>query len=246
MNISDDWKYTDIHTHIMPGIDDGASDMDEVMKITEMAYNEGIRAIFATPHYGKWNPNYDKDNALSIFNDMKEHIQSKYDDMDLYIGNELYYSTNTVKDLKEGKASTMAGTDYVLVEFSANEDHERIYAGLKTLVIEGYRPILAHTERYVALQKKLPEVRSLVDMGAYIQVNTRNFLKGSLDKRAAWSKKLLKNDLIHFVASDCHDSRARTPVMKSAIEKMLDIAGKEAVECIVSTNVNKLMANQYI
>lgn len=239
-------NYTDIHSHLIPGVDDGAADMAESLKMAKMAYKEGVRRIIATPHYGIFNPDYDSDKAKEKFDKMKAEIVSKYSDMEVFMGNELYYSPGVIKDLKDGKAMTMAGTDYILVEFWSGESYNRIYDGLKAAVVEGYRPILAHTERYEHLYKDIESVRRLIDMGVYTQINTRCFLISRFDKRASWCRKLLKNGCIHFVASDSHDTGARKPVFRSAVEKMIGISDEKTVEKIVKTNIEKMMNNKFI
>ncbi|MCB6992245.1 protein tyrosine phosphatase [bacterium 210820-DFI.6.37] len=240
------WKYMDIHTHIVPGVDDGAKNMEETMKMVELAYAEGIRVIMATPHYGEWNPNYNKEQAIAACRKVRDWVRAVHSDMNVYMGNELYYSPGIIDDLRQGKARTMGGTDYVLVEFSVDEDYPEIYDGLRAFVMEGYRPILAHIERYHCLQKELESVKKLVDLGVYIQVNARSFLGGRFDRRTAWCTKLLENGLIHFVASDCHNCEGRRPIMETAVKRMLELTDEKNVERIVQTNVIKLMQNKYI
>ena len=145
------------------------------------------------------------------------------------MGNELYYTPGVLEDLQAGKAATLGGTDYVLIEFSTEAEYQEIYNGLRTFVTAGYRPILAHTERYQALQKELERVRELVENGVYVQINARSFLGGRFDKR-----------------SDCHNCETRTPVMQAAVDKLLSCGTEEAVKRIVQTNVIQMAQNKYI
>lgn len=240
------WKYMDIHTHIVPGVDDGSRDMEETMKMVEIAYQEGIRIIMATPHYGKWNPEYDKEEAVRACRKVRDWVKAIHSDMSVYMGNEIYYSPGIVDELRQGKARTMGGTDYVLVEFAVDGDYDEVYCGLRDFVMAGYRPVLAHIERYQCLQKELERVKKLMDLGVYMQVNARSFLGGRFHKRTAWCIKLLENQMIHFVASDCHNCEGRKPIMKTAVRRMLELTDEETVERIVQTNVIKLIQNKYI
>lgn len=240
------WRYMDIHTHILPQIDDGSASMEETFKMLDIAYQQGIRVLIATPHYGKWNPHYKKENALEIYWQVRGKMEQRYKDMRLFMGNEFYYVPGIVEELKKGRASTLGETDYVLVEFSVEADYEEIYRGTREFITAGYRPILAHIERYKNLGKDLEAVRELTENGVYIQVNARSFLGGRLDRRTSWCLKLFESDLIHFIASDCHDCGARAPVMEEAVEKLLSLGSPEAVERIVKTNVLKLAQNKYI
>lgn len=239
-------RYVDIHTHIIPGVDDGSQGIGETMKMVEIAYREGIRIIVATPHYGAWNPDYDKAKTVKYCRMVRERIKAVHSDMNIYIGNEIYYNPGIVEDLKSGKALTLGGTSYALVEFAVDEDYETICSGLRSFVMEGYRPVIAHIERYYCLQKEIERVKALVDIGAYVQVNARSFLGGRFDKRTAWCVRLLQNGLIHFIASDCHNSGGRKPIMETAVKKLRQVADRETVDRIVHQNVIKLMQNKYI
>ena len=239
-------NYIDIHTHILPGIDDGSSCMAETMEMIRIAYDEGIRVIIATPHYGKWNPDYDKDEALKKLSLVREQVEKRYKDMKIYLGNELYYTPGIIEDLRQGKALPLGGTDYVLVEFGVKQEYEQLYDAVRLLVTEGYRPVLAHIERYQCLRGQLACVEELISLGAYMQVNARSFLGGRFDKRTAWCSKLLSNDLIHFIASDCHDSEVRTPIMDTAVKKMLEKTDEQTIDRIIRTNLIKLIKNKFI
>ena len=208
-DLSSRWKYIDIHAHIIPGVDDGAETMEESMSMIETAYQEGIRAIIATPHYGKWNPDYNKAYAL---------------DMKLFFGNEIFYGAEVIEDLRSGRAMTLGGTDYVLVEFSTEAEYITIAEGLREFVSAGYRPVLAHVERYSSLHGNLKSIRELIENGTYIQVNARSYLGKITSRRTLWCRRLLDERMVHFIASDCHDAAARKPVMKSAVDEMLRIA----------------------
>lgn len=239
-------KYIDIHTHLIPGVDDGAENMEEAVRMAGMAYDEGVRTIIVTPHYEMHNPDYDQAEVRKIYKDMKKIILSKYKDMEVLMGNEIFFTPGVIRDLIDGKVMTMAGTDYILVEFLPGEGYNKIYTGLNTAIVGGYRPILAHAERYKCLYRDIPRVRRLVEMGAYIQVNTRCFLGGRFDRRASWCRKLLTEGLIHFVASDSHDADRRKPVFREAVRKMTEASDEQTVEQIVSTNIKKMMDNVYI
>ena len=240
------WKYVDIHTHIVPGVDDGSSRMEESMRMVKMAYDEGVRVIVATPHYGLWNPTYDREKALRACHSLRDNVARLYSDMKVYTGNEIYYSPGIVEDLDEKRALTLGGTDYVLMEFSVNEERDAIVNAVRELVMAGYRPILAHVERYEKLRRDVEEVRRLMDAGAYIQINTNSFMGSRRDRRTAWCAQLLRERCVHFVASDCHNCGSRKPLMETAVRRMIAMSDVQTVKRIVHTNVMRLVKNQYI
>lgn len=240
------WKLMDIHTHILPGVDDGAQDVEEMRKMMAQADAEGISVIIATPHYGICNPDYEPAKAQDALKAARKVLREEYPHIRIYMGNELYYSAGIIEDLKSGRAKTIGGTDYVLVEFSTDAAFDQIAAAVRAFSTEGYRPILAHVERYSCLFRELDRVHELIGMGAYTQVNVRGFLAGRFDKRGSWCRNLLKDNAVHFVASDCHNSSRRTPVMRSAVEAMIKTAGEDRVRQIVNTNIIKLIRNEFI
>ena len=238
--------YIDIHAHILPGIDDGARDMTEALAMAEAAYREGIRAIIATPHYGAANPDFDRQKAEAAYRELYSEIKKQWPDMLVVLGNEVFYGTSCLEALQKGRAMTMAGTDYVLVEFYPDVSFRELENAMRNLLNVGYKPVLAHIERYMCLEKELDLVEELIEMGVYMQVNGRSFLRKRFDRRASWCRTLLKSGMIHFVATDCHNNDGRSPVMAQVVEKMLSITDEETVRDIVFRNGLKLLKNQLI
>ncbi|MGN0704381.1 MAG: CpsB/CapC family capsule biosynthesis tyrosine phosphatase [Lentihominibacter sp.] len=240
------WKLMDIHTHILPDIDDGAGDIEEMTKMIAQADEEGISVIIATPHYGISNPAYDPAKAQEALKTARQVLRESYPHIRMFMGNELYYSPGIIEDLKSGRALTIGGTDYVLVEFPTDIAFDQLTAAVRAFCSEGYRPVVAHIERYSCLFRELDRVHELISLGAYTQVNARGFLAGRFDRCGGWCRNLLKDGVVHFVASDCHNSSTRNPVMRSAVEAMLKTAGEEKVKQIVNTHIIKLIRNEFI
>lgn len=243
---SSKWKYIDIHSHIIPGVDDGAENFEESMDMIETAYQEGIRVMIATPHYGKWNPDYNKEYAIGRFRELCSRVKVVHPDMKLFFGNEIYYGTGVVDDLRNGRAMTLGGTDYALVEFSPEAEYQKIYDGLREFINAGYRPVLAHAERYRCLRNDLKGMKAVIDMGVCIQINAGTFLGKLFGKQTSWAKRLLDERMVHFIASDCHNAGSRKPVMKTAVEEMMRVAWDDIVEDVVYTNIVKLVKNELI
>lgn len=236
----------DLHTHIVPGVDDGASSMEEALNMADQAYREGIRVIIATPHFGMWNPDYDPVQAEEQCIQLKKEVRRHHPDMNLYMGNELFYSSGMLDALRQGRARTLGGTDYILVEFGVKTSWDDMHQAVRACVLDGFRPIIAHVERYRCLQKKLDLVEALAEDGALFQVNARSFLGGKLDAKTSWCRKLLDEELVHFIASDCHNAEARQPVMAQAVEKLLTFTNEKNVERIVKNNVIRMMQNKFL
>ena len=212
-------RISDIHTHILPGVDDGSPDMDTSMRMVDVAYEEGTRRLFLTPHYMSSHNDYDPASLKSRFAEVEQEVKLHYPDLELYLGNEVYYTSSALKDLRDGLIQTMAGSRYVLVEFSPRDSFERIYQATREITNAGYRMLIAHHERYKCLEKKKDRMYRLADMGAYFQTNASALVKGeghTPSSPSRWNKKALTDDWVSFLGSDAHDMGYRAPRVSEA------------------------------
>lgn len=232
-------NYTDIHSHILPGVDDGAKNMEETLAMLRTAKKQGIRTIIATPHY---KVGQHKKTAEEL-EQIKEMVQLEADeaglDMEILLGNELYYNRELCERLDKGLALTLADTRYVLVEFSVFSDYTELYQGLRNLIQGGYIPILAHMERYECLRKDKDKIKELISLGIYMQMNTESL------KRHA-NKKLVKEGYIHFFGSDSHNTDNRKPNMQDGINELGKSVSREQLEQILVGNPKKLREDKYL
>lgn len=235
-------KLTDIHTHILYGIDDGAQSFNDSMELIMEEWAQGVRRIIMTPHYGP-KFGYPKRQLLETrFTEIQKEVKKCYPDMKLYLGSELYYQRNTIQNLKEGKALTLAGSKYILVEFGVGDPYSHIFQAVQDIIYAGYLPILAHVERYEAVANHLERAKELVKAGAYLQINARSFTGSFLNKKASFCIKLLKAGLVYFVASDCHDLKSRRPDIVEGMEAI----HKKVKEYTFEHYVDKVIEGNYI
>jgi protein-tyrosine phosphatase len=238
--------YIDIHCHIIPHVDDGAQSSTQAMKMISIAYENGIRTMIATPHYevGRYD-----DNAEDIkknYEKITGLVKQKYPDFTIHLGNEIFYSYGVVDALEEGKIFTMAGSRYVLVEFSPNDKYSHIRGAINELVNNGYIPIIAHCERYEEVMADSDNVEELVDAGAYIQINAHTvagkFGRGIRKKVL----KLIKDNLVHFIGTDAHSDGHRTPDLEECLKYLRKKTDEETIQRLLDINPQKVIANEYI
>ncbi len=238
--------YFDFHTHILPGVDDGSQSMEETIKMLRIAAKQEISTIIATPHYIAGESNHSVDKLLLI----RDQVQAEADKLELKInillGNELYYSNSILEALKTEKALTLAGTRYVLVEFSVRDSFDKIYRAMGEFVRAGYTPILAHVERYLCLHKREDLVGELVELGCYIQMNCSSLMGGIFQREAALNRKLLNQGLVHLLGSDCHDPSVRIPCMSSLAKQLHRKCNENLINIIFQENPMKVLENKYI
>lgn len=236
---------TDIHAHVLPGVDDGARDLDHSLDMLRFMYDEGIRNVIATPHY---HGGY-VECGIEVLKDrleiLKRHAakDEKASKLKLYLGCEIYYYPSVVDWLDAGKVSTMAGSDCVLLEFGFTDDARSIYDGVSSVVNAGYIPIVAHVERYDEIARDIKAAEELIHRGAYIQINSEA-IRGSFRERS-FAKKLLKNHMVHFVASDAHGVRHRRPELQDMANHIYKHYGEDYCRELFHDNPAKVINNEW-
>ena len=237
---------TDIHIHILPGVDDGARNLESSERMLEIAYADGIRKMICTPHFHGGHMESTTDSNKQALNSLKTLVEEKHPDMKLYLGNEIYYFESMDEWLQEGRLLTMADSRYVLVEFSPRVTLRELDNAVRHLTLAGYIPILAHINRYEQLIGNINHVYDLIDNGAYIQINTEA-LKGDMGfKVKQFSKKLIKKNSVHFIASDAHSSRSRKPELAEVAAYIEKKYGEEVAYRIFDENPQKIIDNEII
>ena len=238
--------FTDIHCHVLPGVDDGARDHAVSIKMLLRMYDEGIRNVILTPHYHGGHMQPSADVIKTVFGQLKEAValDPELKQMNLYLGCEIYYYPSVVEWLDQGRVLTMADSDYVLLEFGYTMDKRIIFEGVNAVVSAGYRPILAHVERYKGLTGDLAGVDDLIERGAYIQINSEALYDRHRIK--SFVAKLLKREMVHFMATDAHDNDRRAPYMAKEAAHIAKRYGEDYCRRLLVENPAKVIENIYI
>lgn len=222
----------DIHTHVLPGIDDGARDWDTCLQMLVKSAECGVGTIIATPHYLPWRQGAKAEDIRQLCIEAEEKLQRKHGiSMDIYPGNEIYYTLEVVERLKQGEILTLAGSRYVLVEFGTGSSYQSICRAVKEFRDAGYIPVIAHVERYSCLHQ-MPRIEDIKQMGALLQMNVEAFQNGWFDSESRWAKKCLSSRMIDFLASDMHSVTRRPPMSRQQLDwvrKKLDSDYRKAL-----------------
>lgn len=233
--------YYEIHCHILPGVDDGAGDMRETVRMLEAYHEQGVRTIYATSHYRKGMFETSLKEIRRQFEQVKRRAQSIGSGMNVRLGCEFHANLEMVEMLDEGLCSTMGDSRCVLTEFSYSSElsfiRERCYA----LLSHGYAPIIAHAERCRELVKHPDAVEDLTAMGAYIQINAESILGQSGFSIKHFSRRLMKRDLVHFVGSDAHNMTNRKPQIGRCAECLARKMGRGYMEKILVENPQRII-----
>lgn len=239
-------EFVDIHSHILPGIDDGAQDIEMSMRMLQIACDNGIKHIVLTPHYKPMHHNADKEKIRMLTDKLRGKVEEEGLEIKLYDGNEVYYHSEALMGLENDKVFRMADSSYVLVEFGPMDEFDYIRNGLYQLLSGGYRPIVAHAERYEKLFSKQEGIEDIIEMGCYIQVNAGSIMGGMGYRTKSYTKYLLKNKLVHFVATDAHNTDKRGPFLKDCAKYISRKYGKDYMRRLLCENPAKVLGNEYI
>ena len=241
-------KFIDIHSHIIFGADDGAGSLDEAVALLKLDREEGAYAVFATPHYGTENISApDAALVMQKFELLKARAAEEVPEVKLYLGTEWYCAYTLARRIRCREAFRMNGTDYILTEFleygDVHESPEKIRTNLTELKSQGFLPILAHPERYEALQEDWDLAREIHDSGVLLQVNAYDLeLNGSLKTKnlARW---LAKERLISFIGSDMHGvvPGKHRPRMKEGLSWLYANTDSEYADTVAFGNAEKLL-----
>lgn len=215
----------DIHSHVLPQVDDGSTSLNSSLQMIKTLIDMGVTDLFLTPHYMRLR-NYlsTYENNQLVFANFKEEVKNAGLKINLFLGNEIYYTIDAIKYLKNNVVTTMGGSKKILVEFSMTEPEEDIADAIHNIKSAGYIPIIAHPERYQYITS-LDDYALMHQMGALIQINAHSVVgKYGLNTQKLCFK-LIKLGLVDFVASDIHEFR--TNYLKEAYDIILKKFGKD-------------------
>ena len=223
----------DIHSHILPGIDDGSESWEMTAEMCRIAAEDGITHIVATPHCNHEFA-YDRDRYTEMLGALHDAGDGS---LTFSLGCDFHFSYDNIRDaLAHPQRYTIGGSQYLLVEFSNYGLPPSVKQDLFSLSSCGMVPIITHPERNAILLKKPDMVLELAGQGCLVQV-TANSLTGFWGSRvknmAEW---LLKNAAVHVVASDAHDPKRRKPTLSEARARIAELAGEEIAEALVNRN----------
>ncbi len=236
----------DIHSHIIFGVDDGAKDIEETKKILIDSYNQGVETIILTPHRRK--NMFETPNSVinKHFEKVKAIAKEVAEDLNVYLGSEIYYTYDVLEKLESGEYVTLAGSNYVLIEFRYSISYNELYTAISNILLLGFTPVIAHIERYKCLYNGKDRVKELVDSGCFVQVNAESVLKSKLfgDNLRTYKKrvkKLLRENLVHFIASDVHNTSSRKCYMSLAYETISRNYGEDRARKLFVENQLKIL-----
>lgn len=219
----------DIHSHILPTLDDGSKSEEESLLMLKMAIEDGIRMIVATPHYNHRYAN-ERSKILTEVNKLNKLIKENQLDIDILPGQEVRVYGELIDDYEAGKLLMInEHSNYMLIEFPSNHVPHYTERLLYEMELSGIKPVIAHPERNLELIKHPERLYNLVEKGALTQL-TASSLTGFFGKEVQkFSKQLIDSNLIHTIATDAHNTTDRSFSMSQAYEVIIKRYGMSHV-----------------
>ena len=238
----------DLHTHIVSGYDDGASDGAESVAMARLWAADGVTTVAATPHVGAYSwgpPPVDLPERCAA---LEQRIAGEGLQLSIVPSSEIYLTADTIRLLasRENGHRPLGESHYVLVEFSLggiSAPPDDAFFGLQ---MAGWRPILAHAERYQAFQRKPERLGDLLGRGVLAQVTAGSLLGEFGSKAKQLGEQLIELDLCAVMASDAHHAAVRRPRMADARARLVELVGEVAAERLCRLNPAAVLADESI
>jgi protein-tyrosine phosphatase len=224
----------DLHTHILPGVDDGVETEHEAVEFARMARDDGVRVIVATPHCkeGAWD--IERADVLSRVERLRGRLEREKVGVAIEPGAEVHLCPDLVERVRDGRAPTLADNGKtLLLELSLTQYPVELEKLVFELKLAGLEVVLAHPERIRYFQEDARRYEAVVRVGAYGQITTGSILGTFGSRVREYSLELLRGGLVHVLASDAHNTRGRSPVLTPAFEAIVPIVGEGRARSMV-------------
>ena len=234
----------DVHLHILPGVDDGPATLDDALSLARSLVQEGVQMAVATPHYNDEYPQLPAREIRERVGDLQRELDRHAIPLRLLAGHEALIQPGLVADVQSGRLATLNGSRYLLLELwnsSWMPETERVIFDLRVL---GIVPVLAHPERYLAIQQDSNRLKALIEQGVLAQL-TAGSLVGMQGKTARkCAETLLKRGLIHCIASDAHGPGRRPPAIRQGMQAAERIIGRVQAGQLIEAYPVAMIQNQ--
>lgn len=207
---------TDFHSHILPGIDDGSDSLETSLRLLEQSRDQGVRHIFATPHFYAHQANLDTflEDRARAEESLRRAVEGREDLPTFSVGAEVFFFRG-ISETDAMQNLTLGDSHYILVEMPLGRWRDDMYRELEKIrERQGLTPVMAHVERYFGTFSTHGIPEQLAQLPVLTQCNASFFLNRKTRARAL---RLLKQGRIHLLGSDCHDTQIRRPNLGDAV-----------------------------
>jgi protein-tyrosine phosphatase len=224
----------DIHSHILPGLDDGPKTLDDALRMCEIARDDGITTIVATPHNLNGIYQNEREHILGETESLNEALRQRGFGINILPGSDTRLDVSLQGMLMEGRVMTINDTGkFLLIELSPFFVADQVKQQLFELSLTGVTPVISHPERNETLMDNLDVLRYLIQMGALVQI-TAGSVTGHFGRKVEKrTMRLLRLNMVHILATDAHNYTSRPPALSRALEVISKKIGDEEARGLV-------------
>lgn len=240
----------DLHSHILPGLDDGASTWEDSLEMARLAVEDGIRTMVASPHLFQHRAvnlsevNY-KEAILAKISEFKQQLEAAGLDLEILPGCDFPLSFEGLQLLENNQILTINdGKRYLLLEFPDSSIPPATEDICFRLNSKGIIPIITHPERHLIFQEMPKKLQRLIELGCLVQLTAAGLTGGFGRQVARAAQEMLRNGYCHILASDAHNPRSRPPLLSKALEAASSLVGQKRALAMVTTTPEKIIKGE--
>lgn len=235
-------QFIDIHTHILPGMDDGPTNLDESTAMAKSYAAMGITCLIATPHFipgTAWAAG--RDRIAVTLEELQEHLVNNNLDLKIFPGMEIAYHQKLIDRFKKGLLQPLAASNTYLLEPSFSDASDDLLRCARQIMMQKSAVILAHPERIPSFQEAVEPLLELVEEGLQIQLNIGSLLGRFGESSKKMAMHLIEKDSVHFLASDAHSIASRRPPNREDWGQLIELLGDDLLTQLGTTNPRILL-----
>jgi len=235
----------DIHTHILPNLDDGAKNVEEALNLCRMAQRDGVKTMIATPHMMEEHYHYDPEVIILKFFELTHVLKKAKVNLEVVLGAEVHITPNLVQKVIDRKVLTLNNTGrYLLLELPFQRIPPQTKEIIFNLMLKKVIPIIAHPERIGEVQEDPNKLYDFISLGALSQVTAQSLTGKFGSKAKKCALQLIEHNLAHLIASDTHSTDLRPPGLTAAVKVAGKVVGEEAAQDMVTTIPQWILAGE--
>lgn len=233
----------DLHSHILPGVDDGAQTIDEALAIGRMAQADGIEVMACSPHFMPGMYDNEAQDIRARVRHLNEVFEREGLELALVVGSDAHVRPDFVDCLRQGRLLTLHDSRYVLIEPPHHLMPPRLEDLMFNISVAGYVPVLTHPERLRWIEQNYAVIERLAAAGVWMQI-TAGSLSGRFGKRPRyWAERMLSEGLVSILATDAHNTRSRPPLLAEAHDIARQRLGSSEADHLVRTRPALILEN---
>ena len=236
-------KMIDLHCHLLPGVDDGAADLDVSLEMARIAVADGIGTVACTPHIFPGVYENTGDAIRQMARALQAALENAEIPLSLTYGADAHLDPQLLSGLRSGKVPSIGGTRYFLLEPPHHFPPPRLREFVFNALTQGYIPVLTHPERLAWIEDRFDLIREIAEGGAIIQITAASVTGQFGSRPKYWSERLLDEEMVGLLASDGHDTRRRPPKLAAARDAVAKRCGDATAIDVVATNPLAILRN---